>query len=89
MTTEENRWAGLRDQAESYLPKDFARQVVHKAQGHKIPDRREYVLIGFTAAICLISVAVANWYLGNNIQQRNLAQWSVVESQIKALQRSI
>lgn len=89
MTSEERRWAQMRELAQAHLPPDFATQVVRRARNHKKPGRREYVLIGVTAAFCLASVAVANWYLGNIIQQKNLAQWGVVEAQIGALRTSI
>jgi len=89
MTTEQHRWDQLRDQAEGYLPADFARQVVRRAQHHHRSNRREYVLITITVGFCLVAVAVANWYLGNQIQDRNLRLWSVAEAQIRALRTSI
>src|SRR5262245_56788901 len=46
MSAEHHRWAQLRAQAQEYLPADFARQVVRRAQYHKRPKRREYVVIG-------------------------------------------
>jgi hypothetical protein len=89
MTSEQRRWAQLRERAETYLPADFAKRVVSRAQNDKRSGWREYVLIGVTAAFCLASVAVANWYIGNIIQQKNLALWSVTEAQIGALRRTI
>ena len=88
MTAEQNRWPRLRDEAQAYLPNDFARQVVRRAHNNK-PNRREYTLIAITAAFCPASVAAANWYFGNRVQEKNLTQWSVVESQIRALRTSI
>jgi formate/nitrite transporter FocA (FNT family) len=89
MTAEQHRWDRLRDQAQAFLPADFARQVVQRAQNHEKRTRREYVLIAITAGFCLVSVAVVNWYLGNQIQHRNLTLWSVAEAQIRALKTSI
>jgi hypothetical protein len=89
MTPEQHRWNRLRDQAQAHLPTDFARQVVHRAQGHNRPGRREYLLIAVTAGFCLVSVAAANWYVGNQIQERNVTLWSVAEAQIRALRTSI
>lgn len=89
MTAEQHRWDQLRVRAQAYLPNDFARQVVHRAQSHNKHDRREYLLIAITAAFCLVTVGVANWYLGNQIQNRNLTLWSVAEAQIRALRTSI
>lgn len=79
----------MRERAQSYLPDDFARQVVDRARRRASLNRREYVLIAITAALCLVSVAVANWYVGNAIQERNLARWGMVQAQIKALRTSI
>ena len=89
MTGEQTRWERLRDQAQAYLPNDFASQVVRQAQDSNKPNRREYVLIAITAAFCLASVGAANWYFGNRIQEKNLTQWGVAESQIRALRTSI
>jgi hypothetical protein len=89
MSAEQHRWDQLRAQAQGYLPADFARQVVRRAQHHNRPNRREYVLIAITAGFCLVLVAVANWYLGNQIQDRNLRLWRVAEAQIRALRTSI
>lgn len=89
MKSEQHRWTELRDQAQSCLPSDFARQVVRRAQNRKKASRREYLLVAVTAGLCLISVAVANWYVGNQIQKRHLAQWKVAEAQIRALRTSI
>jgi hypothetical protein len=89
MTAEQHQWDRLRDQAQSYLPKDFARQVVHRAQSRKKTSRREYLLIAITAGCCLMSVAVGNWYLGNRIQDRNVALWKITAAQIRALRTSI
>ncbi len=41
MTAEQQRWDQLRARAQAYLPTDFARQVVHRAQSH-VSDAREY-----------------------------------------------
>jgi hypothetical protein len=89
MTSEQQQWNRLRDQAQAFLPADFARQVVGRTQKKNKFTRREYMLITITAGFCLISVAVANWYLGNQIQNRNLTQWSVAEAQLRALRTSI
>ena len=89
MTVEQQRWNRLRDQAQAFLPADFARQVVGRVQKQTKSARREYMLIAITAGFCLISVAVANWYLGNQIQDRNLTLWSVAAAQLKALKTSI
>jgi hypothetical protein len=89
MTSEQDRWNRLRDQAESHLPNDFARRVVRSVQNRNRAARREYVLIAATAGFCLLSVAIANWYVGNRIQERNLTLWSIAEAQIKALRTSI
>lgn len=89
MKTEQHRWTELREQAQTCLPADFALQVVRRAQNRKKAGRREYLLIAVTAGLCLISVAVANLYVGNQIQKRNLAQWKVAEAQIRALRTSI
>jgi hypothetical protein len=89
MKTEQHRWAQIRDQAQTYLAGDFARQVVHRAQNQKKLERREYMLIGITAALCLLTVAIANWYIGNIIQQKNLARWGLAQAQIGALRTSI
>jgi formate/nitrite transporter FocA (FNT family) len=89
MTAEQHRWDQLRATAQAYLPTDFARQVVHRAQSHNERNRREYLLIAITAGFCLVSVTVANWYVGNQIQDRNLTLWSVAEAQIRALRTSI
>ncbi len=88
MTAEQNRWQRLRHNAQAYLPNDFASQVVRRAHSNK-PNRREYTLIAITAAFCLVSVTAANWYFGNRVQEKNLTQWGVVESQIRALRTSI
>jgi hypothetical protein len=89
MTAEQHRWNRLRDQAQGYLPPDFARQIVRRAHDQNKRTRREYVLIAITAGFCLLSVAVGNWYLGNQIQDRNLRLWGVTEAQIRALQTAI
>jgi hypothetical protein len=89
MKAEQHRWDRLRDQAQAYLPADFARQVVRRAQNHKRLRRREYVLIAITAGLCLVSVALVNWYVGNQMQDRNLMLWKVAEAQIRALKTSI
>jgi hypothetical protein len=89
MTAEQNRWERLRVQAQGYLPNDFAWQVVRQAQNSNKSNRREYALIAITAAFCLASVAAANWYFGNRVQEKNLMQWGVAESQIWALRTSI
>jgi hypothetical protein len=89
MTAEQNRWERLRDQAQAHLPNDFAWQVVRQAQDSNKPNRREYILIAITAAFCLASVAAANWYFGDRVQEKNLTQWGVAESQIRALRTSI
>jgi hypothetical protein len=89
MTAEQNRWERLRDQGQAYLPNDFACRVVRQAQNSNKSNRREYILIAITAAFCLASVASANWYFGNRVQEKNLTQWSVAESQIRALRTSI
>lgn len=88
-TAEQQQWDRLRGRAQAYLPKDFARQVVHRAQSHKTTSRREYLLIAITAGFCLVSVAAGNWYLGNRIQDRNLALWKITAAQIRALRTSI
>jgi formate/nitrite transporter FocA (FNT family) len=89
MTAEQHRWDRLRNRAQVYLPTDFARQVVHRAQSHNTRKRREYLLIAITASFCLVTVAVTNWYVGNQIQDRNLTLWTVAEAQIRALRTSI
>ena len=89
MSAEQQRWEQLRAQAQGYLPADFARQVVRRAQHRHRSNRREYVLITITVGFCLVAVAVANWYLGYQIQDRNLTLWSVAEAQIRALRTSI
>ena len=89
MNTERQRWDRLRDQAQEFLQTDFAHQVVRRVQNQNYRTRREYVLIAITAGFCLVSVAVANWYLGNQVQNRNLTLWSVAEAQIRALRTSI
>jgi hypothetical protein len=89
MTAEQHQWDRLRDQAQAFLPADFARQVVGRIQKQKKSARREYMLIAITAGFCLMSVAVANWYLGDQIQNRNLTLWSVAEDQLKAMRTSI
>jgi formate/nitrite transporter FocA (FNT family) len=89
MSAEQQQWDQLRAQAQGYLPADFARQVVRRAQHHKRRNRREYVVIAITAGFCLVTVAVANWYLGNQIQDRNLTLWSVAAAQISALRTSL
>jgi len=89
MSAEQQRWEQLRAQAQGYLPADFARQVVRRAQHHHRPNRHEYVVIAITVGFCLVTVAVANWYLGNHIQDRNLTLWSVAAAQIRALRTSI
>jgi len=89
MTTEQQLWSRLRDQAKALLRDDFARQVVRRVEGRNTSPGREYRLIAITAGFCLISVAVANWYLGNQIQDRNLTMWSVTEAQLRALRTSI
>jgi len=83
---EQNCWPDLRRQAEGCLSHDFAQRVIRRARSSNKDRRREYTLIAATAAFCLVSSAAANWYFGNRIQQRNLVRWTVVESQIKALQ---
>ena len=88
-TAEQQRWDRLRDRAQANLPKDFARQVIHRAQSHNKTSRREYLLIAITAGVCLVSVAAGNWYLGNRIQDRNLALWKITAAQIRALRTSI
>jgi len=85
MNADQSRWDQLRAQAQGYLPADFARQVVRRAQHHKRPNRREYVVIAITAGLCLVAVVVANWYVGNHLQDRNLRLWRVAEAQIRAL----
>jgi len=89
MSTEQHRWEQLRVQAQGYLPADFARQVVRRVQHHKRPKRREYAVIAMTAGLCLVAVAVANWYVGNHIHDRNLTLWSVAEAQIRVLRTSM
>jgi len=89
MTAEQQLWSRLRDEAQAFLPSDFARRVVRRAHNRSKPARREYALIAITAGVCLLSVAAANWYLGNQTQDRNLALWRVVEDQIRALRTSI
>jgi hypothetical protein len=89
MMAEQNRWERLRDQAQAYLPNDFAGQIVRQAQNSNKPNRSEYILIAITAAFCLASVAAANWHFGNRVQEKNLTQWGVAESQIRALRTSI
>lgn len=89
MTAEQQRWSRLRDQAQAFLPSDFARQVVRRTHNQGKHARREYALIAITAVVCLLSVTAANWYLGNRIQNRNLTRWSVAEAQIRALRTSI
>jgi hypothetical protein len=86
MTAERDCWLDLRRRAETCLSHDFAQRVIQQARSSNKNRRREYALIASTIAFCLVSSAVANWYFGNRIQQRNLARWAVVESQIKALQ---
>jgi hypothetical protein len=89
VTAEQNRWQRVRYEAQAYLRNDFARHVVRQVQNNNKPDRREYILVAITAAFCLASVAAANWYFGNRVQEKNLMQWGVVESQIRALRTSI
>jgi hypothetical protein len=89
MTSEQHRWTQMREEAQGYLPADFSKQVVRRAQSDKETARREYVLIAATAAFCLMSVAVTNWYVGNMVQKRNLTEWGVAASQVGALRRSI
>ena len=89
MKAEQHLWDRLRDQAQACLPPDFARQVVRRFQNQKRLRRREYVLIAITAGLCLVSVALVNWYVGNQIQDRNLMLWKVAEAQIRALKTSI
>jgi len=79
----------MRDQAQAYLRQDFAQRAVQRYRSRSQLNRREYILIAVTTAFCFISVAAANWYLGDRIQRSNLARWSVVESQINALRASI
>lgn len=89
MNAEQQNWIRLRDQAQGFLPADFARKVVHRAQKRNHTVRREHVLIAATAAACLLSVAVANWYWGNLVQDRNLTQWRTVGAQVRALRKAI
>jgi hypothetical protein len=89
MTAEERLWSQLRAEAQAFLPADFARQLIRRAQNQNKTARREYTLIAITAVVCLLSVAIANWYLGNQTQDRNLALWSLAEAQIRALRTSI
>ena len=89
MTSEQHRWALIRERAQARLHPDFASRVVRCAQNQKKLGRREYILIGMTAAFCIVTVGIGNWYLGDRIQQSNLERWNVVEAQIQALQKSI
>jgi hypothetical protein len=89
MTAEQQRWKRLRDEAQAFLPSDFARQLVRRAQKQNKSAPREYALIAITAGVCLLSVATANWYLGNRRQDQNLTLWAVAEAQIRALRTSI
>jgi formate/nitrite transporter FocA (FNT family) len=89
MTAEQQRWNRLRDEAQAFLPKDFARQLVRRAEKQHKAAPREYTLIAITAGVCLLSVVAANWYLGNRTQNQNLALWKVAEAQIRALRTSI
>jgi hypothetical protein len=89
MTAEQRRWNRLRDEAQAFLPSDFARQLVRRAQKQNKAALREYTLIAISAGVCLLSVAAANWYLGNRTQNQNLALWRVAEAQIRALRTSI
>jgi hypothetical protein len=73
MTAEQQIWSRLRDEAQAFLPADFAQQVICRAQNQNKTAGRECVLIAITAGVCLLSVAVGNWYLGNHAQNRNLA----------------
>jgi len=89
MTAEQHPWDRLRDQAQAFLSADFARRVVRRVQNHDQLRRREYMLVAITAGLCLVLVALVNWYIGNQIQDRNLALWKVAEAQIKALKTSL
>lgn len=89
MTSEQRRWTQIRMYAQAYLPSDFAVQVVSRVRNRRKADRREYIVVAVTAALCLFAVAVANWYVGNRIQQNNLARWDIAEAQIKALKTSL
>jgi hypothetical protein len=89
MTSEQRRWSRLRDEAQAFLPPDFARQVVRRVSNPNKAAPREYALIAITAAACLLLVGVANWYLGNQTQTRNLVLWRVAEAQIRAFRTSI
>lgn len=89
MTVEQQCWRCLRDQAQTYLPADFARQVIRRAGNRSRSARREYALIGITAGVCILSVGIVNWYWGNQLQEKNLKLWRVVETQISALRTSI
>jgi hypothetical protein len=89
MNSERDRWNKIRGQAQGYLSADFAKRVVREARDNSGLGRREYMLIGITAAACLMLVAVANWYVGNFIQERNLARWRVAITQTAAIQTSI
>jgi hypothetical protein len=89
MTAEQHRWSRLRNDAQAFLPADFARQVVRRAQNRPQTARREYALIAITAGVCIFSAVAANWYWGNQIQNKNLALWNVAVAQINALRTSI
>jgi len=89
MTAEQRYWDRLRSRAQACLPEGFARRTILLAQNRNKSNRREYVLMTITAALCLASVAAANWYFGDLIQERNLTQWGVAESQVSALRTSL
>jgi hypothetical protein len=89
MTVEQHSWSQLRNDAQAFLPTDFARQVVRRAQNQPKTARREYVLIVITAGVCIFFAVAANWYWGNRIQNKNLALWDVAVAQINALRTSI
>jgi hypothetical protein len=89
MKSDERRWTQMRRRAQGRLPADFAAEIMRRAQETRKAGRSEYVLIAATAMLCLVSVAVANWYLGDLIQHNNLARWRVAEAQLQALREAL